>query len=647
MTRHENEILAKQLVTMLTLSRASAASAHMGIGVDDPDISGALLAEVEHLAREDPDLRGRIHGQIKRGQRQSITDALTDKLDSDTHATEVLTALMGGGDHDRHTHNGKPTGWRKHIRASYGRMRTFLVEGGWVARKVAAVWISVLIAVPVAIVFFILWSDLGHEPEPDELAVLLLKGFAVWCLSFLPGWLYVRFLGQRAGALWNEYVLHLHRLGWDEPQFLPRPPISSEFFSEWLRRGGPVHQHKQSLYRQKFDAYYGKAVADNMQRTNFAVKTDTMFPVFVATALLATCWTATLWDTSFIENPSSVWDVLKFAFLGAYAFVAQSLVRRFFQSDLRPSAYAAAILRIVFVLLTVAALHQIMGFVDYRTEAAVAFVVGLFPVIALQALHRLAATVLRVVVPQLTPEYPLNQLDGLNVWYEARLLEEGIEDMENLATANLIDVILHTRVPVGRLVDWVDQATLYLHLDRVERGWGERRFVRRARKIQQEVALNAARHDAQGRQADEGTTSKHADPRNETSTRVEGSTNPALRAGTHTRVALRQLGIRTATDLLKAFPPDQADPVERGEPSGRRKGDFKHLFPEGLDKECLDREGLDESQIRILVRVLSQNTNLAAVWNWQSRGVKPRDEQRGVLVISRARRAASIGGQTG
>jgi len=38
----------------------------------------------------------------------------------------------------------------------------------------------------------------------------------------------------------------------------------------------------------------------------------------------------------------------------------------------------------------------------------------------------------------------------LSVWYEARLLEEGIEDMQSLATVNFVDVILHTRVPVGR-----------------------------------------------------------------------------------------------------------------------------------------------------------------------------------------------------
>ena len=62
-----------------------------------------------------------------------------------------------------------------------------------------------------------------------------------------------------------------------------------------------------------------------------------------------------------------------------------------------------------------------------------------------------------VVVPQMAPEYPLDQLDGLNIWYEARLVEEGVEDMQNLTTMNLVDMLLHTRAPVGRLIDWIDQ----------------------------------------------------------------------------------------------------------------------------------------------------------------------------------------------
>jgi len=293
----------------------------------------------------------------------------------------------------------------------------------------------------------------------------------------------------------------------------------------------------------------------------------------------------------------------------------QSLIRRFFQSDLRPSAYASAVLRIIVVLITMVALHQLLSAVTPATEAAIAFVVGFFPVIAFQALQRAAAATLRVLVPQLTPDYPLNQLDGLNVWYEARLVEESIEDMQNLATANLVDIILHTRVPVGRLVDWVDQAKLYLHLDRAERGYHERRLVRAAPKpaVNDEdnqaqaaptVADNGAAPAAGARPA-EGDV--HAYDR-----LVHGSLSPHNRAGTKTRVALRQLGIRTATDLLKAFPPEQID--QRVNDSGGEHLNFRKL----------EATGLDGDQLRTLVRVLDEDTALAPVWNWQARGVQAR-----------------------
>jgi len=49
-------------------------------------------------------------------------------------------------------------------------------------------------------------------------------------------------------------------------------------------------------------------------------------------------------------------------------------------------------------------------------------VIGFFPLAGMQAIQRFAATAPRVVVLSLNPPYPLNQIDGLSVWYEARLL---------------------------------------------------------------------------------------------------------------------------------------------------------------------------------------------------------------------------------
>ena len=218
---------------------------------------------------------------------------------------------------------------------------------------------------------------------------------------------------------------------------------------------------------------------------------------------------------------------------------------------------------------------------------------------------------LRVFVPQLTPDYPLNQLDGLNVWYEARLEEEGIEDMQNLATANLVDVILHTRVPVGRLVDWIDQAQLYLHLDRAERGYREQRHVRATPKpaVNRGVPVphdqgpsgdKEARHQAAETVSANGDAAVASDQvssapdgtHGHDQAFVVGSLSAHNRAGTKTRVTLRQLGIRTATDLLKAFPPEQIDRRVSSNGAGRLR--FCDLKPHGLD----------EGQIRTLVRVL-------------------------------------------
>jgi hypothetical protein len=52
----------------------------------------------------------------------------------------------------------------------------------------------------------------------------------------------------------------------------------------------------------------------------------------------------------------------------------------------------------------------------------------------------------------------------MNLYDRARLLEEGIENIENLAHHNLMELIVRTRITTPRLVDMFDQAILYLHL---------------------------------------------------------------------------------------------------------------------------------------------------------------------------------------
>jgi hypothetical protein len=458
--------------------------------------------------------------------------------------------------------------WLRKIPGSE-RVHTRFKDGS-IAREGATLLLVAIVAVPMVVVVVVGGGD-RQVSSSAEVCVGLLKAGAVGVLAFLPGWLFVRFLGQRAGALWTEYVLNLHRLAWDEPGNLPEPPRSSTYYAGWAA-GHSTGTQCVDIYRQKFDAYYGRSVADAAGADDFTVRTETMLPVFMATLVLSAGWTAVLWDDSFAAGPATVWDVLKFTFVGAYIFSVQSLVRRFFQSDLRPSAYASVLVRFVVSLSAMLALHQLLD-VPTRTEAAIAFVVGIFPTIALQALERAVEQMLGIFAPQSTSDYPLSQIDGLDIWYQARLVEEGIEDMQNLATANLVDVMLHTRVPVDRLVDWVDQAHLYLHLDHAETRLRDRwRVDRRLRAERSKKGVEST-----------------------VPMLIHGSASQQSRAGTRTRVALRQIGVRTATDLLRVFPTE--DNVDDG-------------------------TGLDKVQLRILVRALQDHPGLVPVWNWKARGVK-------------------------
>ena len=162
---------------------------------------------------------------------------------------------------------------------------------------------------------------------------------------------------------------------------------------------------------------------------------------------------------------------LKYGFVGSYFFALEMIVRRYFQDDLRTAAYVNVMVRIVVVALLVSVVHLVWPSDKSpnieNIEWALAFFIGIFPQVGLLVIRTAITRALGLdrLLPSLKVDYPLSRLDGLNFWYEARLLEAGIEDMQNLATANIVDVVLNTRIPVGRLIDWLDQALLCIRLD--------------------------------------------------------------------------------------------------------------------------------------------------------------------------------------
>ena len=168
------------------------------------------------------------------------------------------------------------------------------------------------------------------------------------------------------------------------------------------------------------------------------------------------------------------------------------LVRRFFQNDLKPTAYVNATMRIIIVILLVWVLDPLLpDSLGQAERSAIAFAIGVFPAIGWQALQSIVAVLLKRAVPSLESKDPLSELDGMNVWYEARLVEEGIEGVQNLATADIGNALLRTRIPPERLIDWIDQALLRMHARKDDVEQMGRYGIHKATDLLDELAYRA------------------------------------------------------------------------------------------------------------------------------------------------------------
>jgi hypothetical protein len=153
-------------------------------------------------------------------------------------------------------------------------------------------------------------------------------------------------------------------------------------------------------------------------------------------------------------------------FLGAYFFSINMVFRRYVRADLTPKTYAYITVRLLVTLVLVWAVSTLPEFKSELVQAgilAVAFTIGIFPDTGLALIKESVrkTTGARFVDDTL----PLTDLEGMNLYDQARLLEEGIENIENLAHHNFVELLAFTRIPTPRLVDMFDQAILYLHIN--------------------------------------------------------------------------------------------------------------------------------------------------------------------------------------
>ncbi|MDQ2696289.1 MAG: tetratricopeptide repeat protein, partial [Pseudomonadota bacterium] len=220
-------------------------------------------------------------------------------------------------------------------------------------------------------------------------------------------------------------------------------------------------------------------IKETVEKLYQTVYSPIQFVVYIVLIVLITL--SLLWGylhrdaLGFIE--AEAMRLVFIAYLGAYVFSVQELIRRYNTFDLQPQVYSSILVRMTLAILIVFVSVEVIqlggGQIDKDNAGAwgavLAFVIGVFPT---QGIRWLTDQANRVLNPGATErkELQLKNLLGISSWHEARLVQMGIDDAQNLATVDIRKLLLTTQFDTQEIVSWIDQAILYTRVgDKIER----------------------------------------------------------------------------------------------------------------------------------------------------------------------------------
>ena len=358
---------------------------------------------------------------------------------------------------------------------------------------------------------------------------LLVGHIAQWVLvsvaALVPAAMYFQFDRQRLASLQRRWVQEVFRLD---------PTVRTV-------------RDVEAKYGSQIEAAFGDLGPDSALRLGRGRRS----PVIVATILLVVGWFLVIATTQVPElvvgeGGQLVWPgdgsfpvsdffrpnltLVGYAFLGAYVFTLFHVIRGYHRRDLHPKTYNTIVVRI----LAAYALSLVVSVVSTAPGAEVLmFFVGFMPQSALVWLREKVAG--KGAIAQYIPLHepaPLTALEGIDLYDRTRLAEEGINNIEALAHADIVDLMSSTRISAAELVDWTDQAILYLRVG------GDA------------LAQRGARDGSATAQppAPDGTTTAQPPAPDGSTTALPPA--PDVRANL---CHLRFFGIRTASDLLQVY----------------------------------------------------------------------------------------------
>lgn len=311
------------------------------------------------------------------------------------------------------------------------------------------------------------WHDVNVSPDQYPVVVgraLLL--LTVILLSLIPALMYFQFDREKLRTLIDRWLHAIFRL---DPSMETVADVDAKY-------GRRVEEY--------YGAWLGEGVDPSRRRTR------ARSPLVVSTLLIGTGWILVLLDgrppaldgrvlagAERLFQP--VITPMTAAFLGAYFLAVQISLRGYVRGDLRPKTYNVITVRILLAVISAWILHELFG--SGPMVVAASFLAGFLPNTVLHRvreaggeftrsgpLRRLGAPGQPARPSDDAPEdpfedTPLTVLDGMDIYERTRLEEEGITGVQALARHDLIDLILSSRIPVPRLIDWLDQALLFQH----------------------------------------------------------------------------------------------------------------------------------------------------------------------------------------
>ncbi len=206
------------------------------------------------------------------------------------------------------------------------------------------------------------------------------------------------------------------------------------------------------------------------------------FIIYITTTMLTTLLGfglfhfSEIFKNSFIDNTQDVVLVMFYTFLGTYTFSVHYLYRRFITLDLQPAVYYYITVRMIVVQAVAFILAQwifnltpgpnswiaLSVAIVVQALPVVAFIIGYFPDTGIRWFASLISRAIEVFGRR--KEQPLSDLAGVSLWHETRLRESGVDNVQNLAAADVQELLLNSRFSAQELMHWIDQAILRINI---------------------------------------------------------------------------------------------------------------------------------------------------------------------------------------